>query len=191
MTNLDAHALDESKLKGLIEDLNTAHIQDIDLSATSSALSSLWDMVVELRSQVADAGKRGVQVKPLVWTPRGDGAQWYAKCPNGMFHYTALPQFREELDGQWMTYLDAIWRPYPTLEAAKAAAQADYEVRIQSCLIDATPDEYTSGRIAGLEEAEKTVRARVMGDGNHDDAEAKRCADAILAMIKQAKGEQG
>lgn len=74
----------------------------------------------------------GVRVKPLEWTPRPDGRQWYATSARGLYvHFTAVMGAET---GVWSCYLDDFWRPFASLEAAKAAAQADYEARIFAAL---------------------------------------------------------
>lgn len=71
-------------------------------------------------------------VKPLKWTPRSDGRQWYGNSPRGLYlSYTAV---MGQETGEWSCYLRDFWRPFPTLEAAKAAAQADYQSRILAAL---------------------------------------------------------
>ena len=78
---------------------------------------------------------RLVEVKPLEWTERADGLQWYGHSPKGLhLSYTALPEVREDHEGPWVSFLDGLWRKFPSLDAAKAAAQADYEARILSAL---------------------------------------------------------
>ncbi len=75
-----------------------------------------------------------VLVKGLEWTPREDNKQHYGKDTNDRFHYTVLPQFRDNIEGEWVCFLEGIWRTYPTLAAAQAAAEADYRARIAAAL---------------------------------------------------------
>ena len=76
-----------------------------------------------------------VGVKPLEWTERTDGLQWYGHSPKGLhLSYTALPEVQEDPEGPWVSFLDDLWRKFPSLDAAKAAAQADYAARIMTAL---------------------------------------------------------
>jgi hypothetical protein len=79
----------------------------------------------------ADSCQR-VTVKPLVW--RGDSIRLTAGRMGKM--YECMWCFHGQKGAGWSDY-DEDW--HPTLEAAKAAAQADYEARILAA-IDTQPD---------------------------------------------------
>lgn len=80
-----------------------------------------------------------VKVKPLVWEPSVIGKPWHsAKAPWGWYY----AQWDDETQA-WFASLEMgeveapiILSPsdVPTIDAAKAAAQADYEARILSAL---------------------------------------------------------
>ena len=46
---------------------------------------------------------------------------------------------------------------------------------------------YAAGRKAGMEEAARIIRARIMGDFNREDQEAERCANAIRTAMEANK----
>lgn len=70
-----------------------------------------------------------VGVKPLIWVEETDGSGWYAVSMGYQF------TIRETARGFRYWCFDASHATfYPTIEAAKAAAQADYEARILSAL---------------------------------------------------------
>lgn len=77
-----------------------------------------------------------VAVKPLEWVEETDGSGWYALFMGYQFAIRKTSRgFRYWcFDASYATF-------YPTLEAAKAAAQADYEARIRSALtVQPSPD---------------------------------------------------
>lgn len=117
---------------------------------------------------------RWVGVKPLVWEPSVIGKPWHsAKAPWGWYY----AQWDDETQA-WFASLEMgeveapiILSPpdVPTIDAAKAAAQADYEARILSAL---EPDHAreardaqmrADGRVAGLREAARLVYDRSAG----------------------------
>lgn len=73
-----------------------------------------------------------VKVKALVWSHPSSANFKKGECfhARGAANHYAVHQRN---DGWWFN-IDC--KTYPTLEAAKAAAQADYEARIRSALID-------------------------------------------------------
>lgn len=97
----------------------------------------------ELQDEVArlSDGAQGVGVKPLEWDEGGNGA-W--ATPDGYYQIRFL-------DGSFMLLRPFLANEiYRTLEAAKAAAQADYERRILSAL---TPTPVTVGALEPVERA--------------------------------------
>lgn len=111
------------------------------------AFTDLRDAILAALLAERQAALAGVRVKPLVW-----GASGEAKTPFGV--YSVDFDHDEEMErSPW-----SAWSPneglgnFPTYEAAKAAAHADYESRIMSALalspegkgpIDHTPEEET------------------------------------------------
>ncbi|MGQ3080640.1 MULTISPECIES: hypothetical protein [Rhizobium/Agrobacterium group] len=74
-----------------------------------------------------------VAVKDLEWSPRNDQPQ-YEVCAD-----TPFGRYKTSNKGEygfgWMQPRQTVWSGFlPTLEEAKAAAQADYEARIRSAL---------------------------------------------------------
>lgn len=142
----------------------------------------------------------GIKIKPLVWKQAGGDikeGEGFSAWPD-LIH-TPVTIYRKR-DGWWLN-LDC--KTHPTLDAAKAAAQADYEARILSALaptdaahVNETPKSEHDGadvltaaqaREAHLREAAAAVRARYMGDNNREDMEVLRCEAAILALIGEHK----
>ena len=160
---------------------------------------------------------RGVGVKPLVWEPSAINKPWHsAKAPWGWYY----AQWDDETQA-WFASLEMgeveapiIMSPsdVPTIEAAKAAAQADYEARILAALepaahVNETPksehdrqdvlstapsDDAVKAREAALKEA-----AKVLHDWQ-DDLIARQMretaitvgmsADVVLALLtKEAR----
>jgi hypothetical protein len=87
-----------------------------------------------------------VKVKPLVWQEAYDGNHRKGDlyCTRSPVSFAPIAAHRKH-DGWW---LNVDCKTYHTLEAAKAAAQADYEARILAAL-DLTPDP----RVTALVEA--------------------------------------
>ncbi len=87
---------------------------------------------------IAALPAQGVRVKPLVWEA-GFGGLWHTNRGKGSdrLNYEA----GQDKSGAWWSHSSALphvkWGPFPTLEAAKAAAQADYEARILAALAPA------------------------------------------------------
>jgi hypothetical protein len=86
----------------------------------------------EVKALVAEAVERATRVKPLVWKQEAENA-WVAA------HY-AVHQYWPHNNGLFAVsgYLGGLGAialgKHPTLEAAKAAAQADYEQRIRAAI---------------------------------------------------------
>ena len=102
---------------------------------------------VEYVPSALDAAPQAVAVKPLVWVPTKairkhlvEGETVIEMATKGNFLYTLVKNY--QIGMSWSAYQGRN-RPIPngtcvSLEAAKAAAQADYADRILSC-IDAAP----------------------------------------------------
>lgn len=76
---------------------------------------------------------QGWRVKPLVWETNAAHCHAYGEAAGT--NYMAAPSTRPDRIGEFR--LSDTWSGFsyhPTLEAAKAAAQADYEARIMSAL---------------------------------------------------------
>ena len=92
------------------------------------------DLLTALTAYRTARSEQGeVKVKPLVW----EG------CSTSMTAESSFGEYLVELDGQcgwgfWVPSQDIDYDPkggfHETLDAAKAAAQADYETRIRSAL---------------------------------------------------------
>ena len=153
---------------------------------------------------------RWVGVKPLVWEPSVIGKPWHsAKAPWGWYY----AQWDDETQA-WFASLEmgeveapVILSPsdVPTIDAAKAAAQADYEARILSAL---EPDHAreardaqmrAEGRVAGLREAAEIAGLNAWKHAGEDDYsrgmdagaahQVKVCCDAIRALADKIEGE--
>lgn len=97
-------------------------VKDADLMAMLAAT---------LRAAIAALPARGVGVRPLVWEESVKG-RWIG-TPVVKLGDLAFWVFHRE-DGTFMRATKDGGKQYPTLDAAKAAAQADYEARILSAL---------------------------------------------------------
>lgn len=102
-----------------------------DAPSTGSMRSALT-AALPLLSQRA-----GVTVKPLEWSNRGD--DWYAESQVGQYavglvHGSFVAMLRGIMSGN-MDDLRIEAQPFDDADEAKAAAQADYERRVGSCLI--------------------------------------------------------
>lgn len=76
-------------------------------------------------------------VKPLEWryTSKGtDLPRYEAEVKEIGYTYTLAFDARANDDTAWMVFIYGNWDCHPTIEAAKAAAQADYERRILSAI---------------------------------------------------------
>jgi hypothetical protein len=127
-------------------------------------------MVSQARAAIAQA-PAPVRVKPLVWEEK-NGA-WDARTAFGTGYTVA--------DSQWTYGPTKVWfYSDGGNEAAKAAAQADYEARILSAITPAPSDDAVKAREAALKEA------AAVADSLHYPDETKISAsirDAILALI--------
>lgn len=92
---------------------------------------------------------QGVRVKPLEWTAREDFNGLHEACgADGLYR-----NVWDQKNGTWVYEGDPTTNPptqarFPTLDAAKAAAQADYERRIRAALAAAVPaDLAEAGRV--------------------------------------------
>ena len=134
-----------------------------------------------------------VTVKPLVWVKHPAKDIWRAIVGFGVYKVFGV-SFPSWDFYSWSDAKDKISKPSETIEAAKAAAQADYEARILAA-IDARPA--SEVRDEALEEAAKEaetegwcqqkpmVRFSEREEGSRDCAE--RIADAIRALKGGAK----
>ena len=123
---------------------------------------------------------RGVGVKPLVWEETEGKSYRQANCSIGQYQISWLVEFE-----CWQLAMPPkagqAWRGnfshYPHKDAAKAAAQADYEARILAALEPAAlaPTDAAQAREAALREA----AAMFDPDSN--------IAQTILALIGEAK----
>lgn len=106
-----------------------------------------------------------VAVKPLDWSPRNDQPQ-YEVCADTPFGRYKISN-KGEYGFGWMQPRQTVWSGFlPTLEKAKAAAQADYEARIRSALSAQVQD-------VAVEDVLSERKRQVEREGwtpEHDDA---------------------
>ena len=150
-----------------------------------------------------------VRVKPLVWEDADQGmcTKWRAAALGGQYELVA---FSGE-DGfavnfywgrplsYWFIQGDPDeWGPtgpkmFPTLEAAKAAAQADYEARVRACLGPAAPTVAEAARVLLGDDASVAMMARAVHDGplmasehafDADTQEGVWCVDVVRAALQ-------
>jgi hypothetical protein len=130
---------------------------------------------------IKDDSCQRVTVKPLVW--RGDSIRLTAGGMGKM--YECMRCFHGQKGAGWSDY-DEDW--HQNLEAAKAAAQSDYEARILAA-IDTQPDQ-RDAVIARLVEALTEVHKKAIGlRGDQAYREFARYAEKkTRAAIAAAKG---
>jgi len=123
-------------LEAMVRFADRYHCEMRTVSA-DEALAALGDAAAEALSAL-DAGPVGVRVKPLEWHEKlkaGERSGFICSTVGVLSYTIMLSRFRVygipgEHDGA---------AEFPSLEAAKAAAQADYERRILSALSEPTP----------------------------------------------------
>lgn len=128
-----------------------------------------------------------LRVKPLIWDePDGpEGRAWLG-------HGTDMCQFYIRLDADAGTYLlpgdargDEDAEEYPTLDDAKAAAQADFEARILSALDSLSPPDGV-----GLVRYDLWASSDRLVIDRDDDGEWVRYEDAAAALAaEKARGD--
>lgn len=117
-------------------------------------------------SPASDASPSGVRVKPLVWTgPLNGSGPWSAKAL-GLQYVVCDRQWWEE---------NSPTSVCESNEAAKAAAQADYEARILSALASATPAPTSGGEDGGSRKL--TPKQRVWAELDRRAALAKPASE--------------
>ena len=86
----------------------------------------------EVGARIAALPAVTVGVKPLVWHEANDGNYRKGECfiTRSPISFAPIAAHKKH-DGWW---LNVDCKTYPTLDAAKAAAQADYEARILAAL---------------------------------------------------------
>jgi hypothetical protein len=146
------------------------------------------EILEQKRKQLAalTEGTPGVKVKPLVWEAITENV-------HETIGFNSVYQVRIGTDGvvRWQERYMGDWQSVDTIEAAKAAAQADYESRTLAAL-DLTPQ--PAPDVARLVEAAKAYvdahdKAQFMrsADYHNDDCSCLRChmdrlRDALAAM---------
>lgn len=97
-----------------------------------------------------------VGVKPLEWIKHPSKDIWRATVGLGVYKAFGITSPSWDFDS-WSDAKDKVSQSAPTIEAAKAAAQADYEARIRSALTtQPSPD------VAALVEAMVTIRCAIL-----------------------------
>lgn len=84
-----------------------------------------------IAERIAAIPARGVGVKPLVWQFEQEDVQ---VANTSARHQYRVIHDRRATNGAWSWFCDGAWIGCETEEAAKAAAQADYEARIFAAL---------------------------------------------------------
>jgi len=103
--------------------------------AMRRVFSDLADTIRALAPEPAHVtAARVVKIKPLVWEFEQEDVQ--------VANTSARHQYRIVFDhratvGAWMWFCDGRWICCETEDEAKAAAQADYEARIRSAIVEA------------------------------------------------------
>lgn len=117
------------------------------LYAGGRALDALAVLDTLVRRAADAQAEREVAIKPLRWVKTGKGdTREEAKCVLGLYRLAL-----SNITGKWRWSFNALDTPWslelPTYEAAKAAAQADYEARIRSALYTAPQPEPAPARV--------------------------------------------
>lgn len=112
-----------------------------------------------------------VAVKPLEWVEIRHG-QYFEARVIGILYSVRLGT---DAIARWQAGHMGTWRDAPTIEAAKAAAQADYDARIRSALTaqpspDEHYDDYCIGQFAKMM-SEKMAASRAKGRSGWNDPE--------------------
>lgn len=126
-----------------------------------------------IRSDVAQLAAPAVKVKPLVWVEIRTG-QYFEARVIGILYSVRLGT---DAIARWQAGYLGTWRDAPTIEAAKAAAQADYEARILAA-IEAVPVAEVWRRAMGIAHAQCVQPANSF-DNDQRHGGAMDCADAI------------
>lgn len=131
------------------------------------------------------ASRERGEVRPLEWRELND-RNFKASTIVGEYHIQGVEanaNFRLYLDGDEMRPQVGYYRP---LDEAKAAAQADYESRIRSCLLD--KPEAVEGVVTPPPQLNAVSRWRVFEDTTHGywgiEIDGGGEADPILYPIK-------
>ncbi|OWV44242.1 hypothetical protein [Mameliella alba] len=162
------------------------HLKEFDGKTDSLRIAE------EIRALIPQSGAdaleraRAVAVKPLVWEK---GVVDWARPMPGM-KYVACSTTPV---GSWAWWIDGSDERgvLPSEQAAKAAAQADYEKRIRSALVHVTPNMLAQARAAGMREAHdlaKRTMEAAEADGECSGATIAKVQSAILAAIENGEG---
>lgn len=126
-------------------------------------------------------------IKPLVWVsdPDNDGGDWFHRAWAGEYCY----EVGQDHNGWWWQESEAAFNPglvFATPDAAKAAAQADYEARIAAQIQPAARAE-----VSVAEAARVLLATNELGGRNEvHDACAGRLKvhkfDAVLRALTEA-----
>lgn len=138
----------KSRLEGAIEQLRN-HQTQLDADGIMVGVSrEALDMAL---AAFSDPKAEAVTVKPLVWEVEG-GWRHIGKPPARFadFCYWVMDQ-----DKGYM--VPTLKKTYPTLEEAKAAAQADYEARILSAIYTSPVPALTDEAVERAYEAAKNA----------------------------------
>lgn len=143
----------------------------------SGSFAEVEEAIAAFTHPSPSASEAQVRVEALPWNRRG--ADWYAETEVGQYAVgivgaVYVTMLRGITDGS-MNDLRLEEQPFGSVEAAKAAAQADYERRVLSCL--STPEQVETpapqSQMAGAIEAIFAERQRQISkgyDAAHDDS---------------------
>lgn len=161
-------------------------------SAIIDGMRALSARVAELESQQSPA--QGMRVKPLEWS-FFDASTWWAETVGGLYRINERGDGAVILakDADIMRYIDDNgddWGGWPSIDHAKAAAQADYERRILSAIEPAPTTAQQAAEVllevmAGDVEWERIGRAGLWNVVN------RQTFRAALTAIATQEGETG
>jgi len=129
------------------------------------------------------------RVKPLVWRETNDGNRRKGECFSTRSPVSFAPiAAHKKHDGWW---LNVDCKTYPTLEAAKAAAQADYAARIMAAIDVVDVAELVEERDAALSAASQQDKLREVTLATLRGVSANlEAAEAKVAELVEAKQER-
>lgn len=154
--------------------------QDVDREYQADAMRALTDW--NRRADLAAVQPAQVRVKPLVW--RDDGTNGH-ETDHAFGFYEVYPS----PEGDMLSRDGVDSGVFPTLEAAKAAAQTDYEARILAAL-EPQPDPRDEVIKGLVEAATGAAEAIDMAYGSDDDESPHRHSAKLRAALAAAKAVQ-
>lgn len=165
-----------------------------DLEKVQTELDQAELRIKELESRLAAQSPEPVAVETLAWTQTWDAPDgqkvWCADPANGALEFTYSIWL--SVDGRY--HVPKLLEGYfGSLAAAKSAAQADYEQRIRSALVNA-PVSASDGAMREALEQIRTVCIDNAGDTVRHDLAIKfigKIASRVLAASEATKSDGG